>query len=86
MSRVVLFEGKTTMGGKDVDLKIYRVEDEDLKYYEWDYNPHFVAEGQADVHKGEINRAPDLDTLLYRINIYKGEIQKIKAEKPNPNF
>lgn len=86
MERVVLFEGKTTMGGRDVDLKIYRIEDDDIKYYEWDYNPYLVGEGQADVHKGEINRAQDIETLLFRINMYKKDIKKIKAEKPNPNF
>ncbi|MBO5615093.1 MAG: hypothetical protein J5932_03085 [Prevotella sp.] len=86
MAKVVLFEGKTTMGGMDVELKIFRVEEEGMKYYEWDYNPHLVDEGQADVHIGQINRGEDLETILFRINIYKNDIKKIKEVKPNPNF
>lgn len=86
MNRFLIFEGKTTFGGQDVDLKIYRIEDEDGKYYEWDYNPYVVDETQADVHKGEINRALDLDTLFFRINEYKNEIRKIKEIKANINF
>ena len=86
MAKVVLFEGKTTMGGMDVELKIFRVEEEGMKYYEWDYNPHLVDEGQADVHIGQINGGEDLETILFRINIYKNDIKKIKEVKPNPNF
>lgn len=86
MNKVLLFEGKTTFGSQDVDLKIYRIDDEDGKYYEWDYNPYVVDESQADVHKGQINRAQDLETLLFRINEYKGEIRKIKEVKINVNF
>lgn len=86
MSRVVLFEGKTAMGGRDVEIKIYRIEDNGVKYYEWDYNPHLVDKDQADVHLGEINIGSDLETILFRINMYKDEIREIKAVKPNPNF
>lgn len=86
MAKVVLFEGKTTMGGMDVELKIFRVEEDGMKYYEWDYNPHLVDEDQADVHLGEINTGEDLETILFRINMYKNDIKKIKDVKPNPNF
>lgn len=86
MKKMVLFEGKTTMGGMDVDLKIFRIEEGDAKYYEWDYNPHLVAEGQADVHIGEFNRADTLEDILFRINMYKDEIRKIKEIRPQPNF
>lgn len=86
MAKVVLFEGKTTMGGMDVELKIFRVEEDGMKYYEWDYNPHLVDEDQADVHIGEINSGEDLETILFRINMYKNDIKKIKEVKPNPNF
>lgn len=88
MERVVLFEGKTTMGGRDVDLKIYRVDDEngEFQYYEWDYNPHLVDKDQADVHIGEINRGNDLETILFRINMYKSDIREIKKVVPNPDF
>ncbi len=88
MNRVVLFEGKTTMGGRDVDLKIYRVDDEDGKfcYYEWDYNPHLVDKDQADVHIGEINMGNTLEDILFRINMYKDDIREIKEVKPNPDF
>ena len=88
MERVVLFEGKTTMGGRDVDLKIYRVDDEngEFQYYEWDYNPHLVDKDQADVHIGEINRGKDLETILFRINMYKSDIRDIKKVVPNPDF
>lgn len=81
-----MFEGKTTMCGMDVELKIFRIEDGDVKYYEWDYNPHLVAEGQADVHIGDINRADTLEDILFRINMYKDEICKIKEIRPQPNF
>lgn len=88
MKQLVLFEGKTTMGGRDVDLKIYKVLDEEGKfcYYEWDYNPHLVDQDQADVHIGEINRGMDLETILFRINSYKNGIRTIKEVKPNPVF
>lgn len=86
MKRTILFEGKTTMGGMDVDIKIYKVQDEDMTYYEWDYNPHLVDESQMDVHIGEINRGEDLETILLRINSYKNEIMNIKVVKQNPNF
>lgn len=88
MERIILFEGKTTMGGRDVDLRIYRVDDEkgEFQYYEWDYNPHLVDEDQADVHIGEINLGHTLEEILFRINIYKDEIRSVKEVKPNPNF
>lgn len=88
MKKIVLFEGKTTMGGMDVDLKIYRVDDEEGKfcYYEWDYNPHLVDEDQADVHIGGINMAETLEDLLFRINMYKDEIRKIKKVVSNTEF
>ena len=88
MARVVLFEGKTTMGGLDVDIKIYRENEEDgtLSYYTWDYNPHLVDVDQADVHIGEINMGHDLEEILFRIEMYKKEIRKIKEVKPNPFF
>ena len=76
------------MGGMDVDLRIYKAIDDEDKfcYYEWDYNPHLVDQDQADVHIGEINRGQDLETILFRINMYKDEIRKIKEVKSNPNF
>lgn len=86
MEKQLLFEGKTAMGGLDVEIKIYKVIDNEMKYYEWDYNPHLVDESQIDVHIGQINRGEDLETILYRINSYKNEITKIKAVKQNPNF
>lgn len=86
MEKIVLFEGKTTFGDKEVDIKIYRVIDGEFKYYAWDYNPYVVDESQADVHIGEINLGKDLETILFRINSYKLEIRKIKAIKNNPDF
>lgn len=86
MSKTLIFEGKTAMGGRDVDIKIYRVEEGDSKYYEWDYNPYLVDESQMDVHHGEINMGRDLEEILYRINSYKNEIRKIKEVKENPDF
>ena len=76
------------MGGMDVDLKIYRVDDENgnFQYYEWDYNPHLVDKEQMDVHIGEINLGHTLEEILFRINIYKDEIKSIKQIVPNPNF
>lgn len=86
MKKILLFEGTTTMGGRDVDIKIYRVEDGDSTYYEWDYNPYLVDESQMDVHCGEITKGKDLEEILFRINTYKKEIRKIKEVKNNPNF
>lgn len=86
MKEILLFEGKTTMGGRDVDIKIYRVEDGDSTYYEWDYNPYLVDESQMDVHRGEINKGKDLEEIFFRINTYKNEIRKIKEDKENPKF
>lgn len=88
MGKIVLFEGKTTMGGMDVDLRIYRVDDENgnLQYYEWDYNPHLVDETQGDTHIGEINLGHTLEEILFRINMYKHEIRNIKTVKANPIF
>ena len=86
MEKIVLFEGKTAFGGMDVDIKIFRVHDGEMTYYSWDYNPYVVDESQADVHIGEINFGEDLETILFRINSYKQEIQKIKTVKDNPNF
>ncbi|MBR5957511.1 MAG: hypothetical protein IKZ99_04030 [Salinivirgaceae bacterium] len=88
MKYTILFEGKTTMGGRDVNLKIYRVEDEKGKFshYEWDYDPYLVDEDQADVHIGEINLGHTLEDILYKINMYKDDIHKIKAIKPNSHF
>ena len=79
MKQLVLFEGKTTMGGMDVELKISKVLDNEEKfcYYEWDYNPYLVDENQADVHRGGINMAETLEDLFFRINMYKDEIRKI---------
>ena len=86
MKKTLLFEGKTAMGGRDVDIKIFRVEDGDSKYYEWDYNPYLVDESQMDVHRGGINMGNDLEEILFRINEYKNEMRKIKEVKENPNF
>lgn len=88
MKRVILFEGKTTIGGRDVDLRIYRVDDEkdEFQYYEWDYNPHLVDKDQADVHIGGINMGETLEEILFRINMYKDEIREIKEVKTNPYF
>lgn len=86
MERTVLFEGKTLMGGMDVEIKIYKIMDGNFSYYEWDYNPHLVDESQADVHIGEINRGMDLETIFFRINMHKDDIKKIKAIKDNPDF
>ncbi len=86
MKKTVLFEGKTTMAGMDVALKIYRVDDEEQSYYEWDYNPHLVDENQKEVHNGEIKRGNTLEELLSHINSYKNEIRKIKEIRPNKSF
>ncbi len=86
MKKVVLFEGKTTIGGMEVELKIFRVVEGETKYYEWDYNPHLVDVNQVDVHVGEINRGDTLEDILYRINMYKQEIRKIKEIRPQTGF
>jgi hypothetical protein len=88
MERVVIFEGKTTMGGMDVDLRIYKVNEDNGKfcYYQWDYNPHLVDKNQMGVHIGDINLGHTLEDILYQINSYKKEIREIKDIKPNNNF
>ena len=86
MENYLLFEGKITMAGTDVDIKIYRVEDNGLTYYRWDYNPYLVDVNQIDVHNGAINFGNSLEEILYRINMYNNEIKEIKKIVPNPNF
>lgn len=86
MEKHILFEGKTSIGGMDVDIKIYKVNDDDLIYYEWDYNPHLVDKSQINVHIGGINRGDDLETIFSRIRLYKSEIKKINKIVANPDF
>ena len=44
----------------------------------------FLTDGVS--RSGEINSGEDLETILFRINMYKNDIKKIKEAKPNPNF
>ena len=88
MNDVVLFIGKTSMGGRDVDLKIFKVhaEDGEVLHYRWDYNPHLVDKEQIDVHLGEILLGKNLEEVLYKIDCYKKDIRTIKDVIDNPNF
>ena len=88
MNNVVLFIGKTNMGGRDVDLKIFSVRDEagNVLHYRWDYSPYLIDKGQVDVHRGEIFLGKNLDEILYNIDNYKKEIRTIEKEIDNPDF
>lgn len=84
----IIFEGKITLAGKDVDFRIYEIkgEQDQKDHYEWETNPLVIGVSQIDAHHGETNCADDLDRLLYRIDQFKREITEIKATKPNPLF
>lgn len=87
--RKVIFEGKTQVAQKWVDLKIYKVCDDvtkDFCYYEWDTNPYLVDKNQMGVHRGEINLGHTLEEILFRIEEYKNEIRDVKEVVANPNF
>ena len=57
----VLFEGKTIIADRIVDIKIYKVDG----YYEWDYNPHLKDKSQIDFHIGEIMRAQSFRRAIF---------------------
>lgn len=87
--RKVIFEGKTQVAQKWVDLKIYIVRDDvtdDTCYYEWDINPYLVDKSQMGVHRGGINIGHTLEDIFYRIDEYKNEIREIKEAVDNQNF
>lgn len=86
MKKQILFEGKVQLAEQLVDFRIYKNVDEDCVYYSYDVNPEVRDETQADFHNGETKRAKDLDTLLFRFNIFRKEFTKIVDWRKNENF
>lgn len=86
MEKQILFEGKVQLAGEWVDFRIYKNVDEDCVYYSYDVNPEVKDETQADFHNGEIKRAKDLETLLFRYNMFQKEFTRIAARRKNENF
>lgn len=86
MEKKILFEGKVQLAGLLVDFRIYKNEDTDITYYSYDVNPEVRDETQADYHNGEIKRAKDLETLLFRFNIFQKEFSNIVAHRENESF
>lgn len=86
MKKQILFEGKVLLAGQLVDFRIYKNEDEDIVYYSYDVNPEVRDENQMDFHNGEIKRAKDLETLLFRFNMFQNEFAKIDNRRINVDF
>ena len=86
MEKHILFDGKVQLAGELVDFRIYKNVDEGNEYYSYDVNPEVRDETQADFHNGETKRAKDLDTLLFRFNIFRKEFTKIVDWHKNENF
>lgn len=86
MEKQILFEGKVLLAGELVDFRIYKNVDEDCVYYSYDVNPEVKDETQADFHNGEIKRAKDLETLLFRFNMFQNEFTNIVERRENENF
>ena len=86
MKKSILFEGKVQLGGQLVDFRIYKNEDEDIIYYSYDVNPEVRDENQMDFHNGETKRAIDLETLLFRFNMFQKEFTKIVEQRDNKSF
>lgn len=82
-----IFDGKTTICEKEVDFRIWRIDDEvGTKYFQYEINPEIRDENQLDFHRGETQRGGDLDTLLFRLGIFKDEFHKIVETRENPYF
>lgn len=86
MEKHILFEGKVLLAGESVDFRIYKNVDEDCVYYSYDVNPEVKDETQADFHNGEIKRAKDLETLLFRFSMFQHEFTKIDNRRINVDF
>ena len=86
MEKQILFEGKVQLAGQLVDFRIYKNVDANLTYYSYDVHPEVRDESQAGYHNGEIKRAKDLETLLFRFNMFQKEFSKIVDQRENESF
>ena len=86
MKRTILFEGKVIIAGLLVDFRIYKNEDEGMVYYSFEINPELKDVNQADYHRGEIQRAKDLETLLFSFKEFQKEFTQIDAVRFNSEF
>ena len=86
--KTIIFEGKITIGGQLVDVRIYKECDENgvLMYYSYEINPEVKSADQADFHCGKIQRAEDLETLLFRIKMFQDEIKQVDKMRFNTNY
>lgn len=85
MARIILFEGKVTLGDRLVDFRIYK-DNEDVLPYSFDVDPEVRDESQTGFHRGETQRADDLERLFSRFKLFKSEFIKIVEERKNENF
>ncbi len=89
MKRDVIFEGKIQVAGNWVDLRIYKVYEEESPSefsYEWQINPILIDMSQMDPHRGGINLGHDLEDILFHIKMYQDEIREVKRMEQNPLF
>lgn len=86
MEKKILFEGKVQLAEQLVDFRIYKNVDADIVYYSFDVNPEVKDITQADYHNGETKRAKDLETLLFRFNLFQKEFTKIIEMRENKSF
>ena len=85
MARTILFEGKVTLADKLVDFRIYKDEEESISY-SYEVNPQVRDASQGGFHVGEIQRADNLERLLFRFNQFQKEFSKIVEARENKNF
>ena len=86
MEKHILFEGKVQLAKQLVDFRIYKNVDEDNVYYSYDVNPEVRDETQMGFHNGETKRANDLETLLFRFDIFQKEFTNIVEKRKNMCF
>lgn len=86
MNRQILFEGKVILANMLVDFRIYKNEDGNSTCYSYEINPEVKDVNQIGYHRGEIQRAADLATLLFRFNEFKKEFSEIDSMRFNKHF
>ncbi len=86
MERTILFEGKVTLADKLVDFRIYKDDEEGSISYSYDVNPQVRDASQGGFHVGEIQRADNLERLLFRFNQFQKEFSKIVDMRFNRDY
>lgn len=87
MEKTIIFEGKVTLAEMLVDFRIYRNEDEGMKYYSYEVNPEVRDASQGDFHRGETLRANKLEDLLFQFkSVFQKQFTRIVETRENKNF